>query len=456
MATPQDQILSPSPAPRNSEGVPLGSSHETETLTPGQVHSHGKPNERRALDRRFEQGLFAYHQGDYSKAMMDFDKTSAHALKIGDYSRFIDCCTYFLRILAEREEFTKIDAIEKQVLSILAKEESEFQRLSNIADTTNAGSATSPLAGKISAKLKSKVLYVLGICSCYQDSRHELAMRRFRESIETAMTSGEKESLAAPLYGIATAHYAGGKYEEALRELDRLEILLSCLPLPDLKSAAELLRALILRNQGDLDGSLIFAWKAFESLKHHPNLVLYLHTLCVLGIVYQRKGDINSSRLYLDLAERSLKRNEFPRIARLIDEAVLTLGSNANSNADLIFDLRSGSLFEKSKGEIRFEGQFVLRDLLRVFLENPGQVFSKEEITARVWHEPYVRDVHDNKIYVTIKRLRSLIELNAKKSNYIIRAKNGYFLNPKVNILIHGNKPASENKAFAINTESQK
>ncbi len=379
---------------------------------------------KRATDRRFEQGLYAYHRGDYSLALREFEKTCEAAAILRDYTRYVESCTYVLRILAEREEFAKVERIERRVLEMLEHMESD----------------------SIHPRLKSRALYILGICSCYQETRHDRAMAYFREAIEYAIKGEDKEALAAPLYGAATVLYARQRFDEALKELERLSILLSCLDLPDLRSASILLKAMVRRNQGHLDASLEEAWKAFDSLKHHPHLVLYLHTLCVLGTVYKQKGDTAAARLYLDLADRTLKRNEFPRIARLVDDAVASLGVPKPAPVDLRFETRTGVLVERYKGEIRFEGQFILRDLLRVFLESPGKVFTKEELVRLVWREAYNPKVHDNKIYVTIKRLRKLLESEKNKTEYILRAKNGYFLNPKSRVQINDPRAETENQ----------
>jgi tetratricopeptide (TPR) repeat protein len=373
---------------------------------------------RVAIERRFEQALYAYHRGDYSRALIEFERASEIAARNLNHEKFVECCTYVLRILAEREEFTKITRIEAGVFGILS-------------------------TAQLPPRLKSRALYVLGISSCYQDTRHDEAMNRFREAIDFAIISGDKDALAAPLYGAATVLYARGRYQEALREIERLDILLSCLSLPDIASATCLLKALIRRNQKQVDEALAAAWTAFESLKHHPHLVLYLHTLCVLGSLYHMKGETNTARLYLDLASRSLKRDEFPRIARLVDEGLAALGINEAPLADLVFDTRTGILIEKCRGEIRFEGQFVLRDLLRLFMEHPGQVFSKAELVRTVWNEDYKPETHDNKIYVTIKRLRKLLEAPHSTTEYILRAKSGYFFNPKVRVLID-DKPVGD------------
>jgi DNA-binding winged helix-turn-helix (wHTH) protein len=103
-------------------------------------------------------------------------------------------------------------------------------------------------------------------------------------------------------------------------------------------------------------------------------------------------------------------------------------------------------LTSRLKGEIRFEGQFILRDLLRVFLESPGHIFSKEDLAKKVWKDTYQPRIHDNKIYVTIKRLRGLLENDG--DDLILRAKTGYFLNPKIRVVIDDEaiQPTGEQK----------
>ena len=74
-------------------------------------------------------------------------------------------------------------------------------------------------------------------------------------------------------------------------------------------------------------------------------------------------------------------------------------------------------------------------DMLKLFLKHPGEVYSKEALVKAVWKQEYDPRVHDNKIYVTIKRLRQLIEPDFDKPKYIFRAKNGYYLNKNTRVL---------------------
>jgi tetratricopeptide (TPR) repeat protein len=381
---------------------------------------------RTAIERRFQQALFAYYRGETKAALKDFEKVAELSKANRDDVRYVEASTYVLRILAEREDFSRIELIESQIFSVLTTRE-------------------------LPVRLKSRVMYILGICSCYQDTRHDQAMNRFREAIDYAVASDDKEALASPLYGAATVLYARGRYDEALKELARLDILLSCLSLPELSATSSLLRALIRRNQSRLDEALEAAWSAYETLKNLPQLWVYMQTLVTLGTIYTLKGDLTCAKLYLDLADRSLKRDEFPRVARLVDEALATIRKSGRTEADLAFDTRTGILTSCLKGEVRFEGQFILRDLLRVFLESPGRVFSKEDLARKVWKDTYNPRVHDNKIYVTIKRLRGLLESDSN-GDLILRAKTGYFLNPKLRVVIDDEtiQPTLEEKGIGV------
>nr|WP_295905720.1 hypothetical protein [uncultured Bdellovibrio sp.] len=47
----------------------------------------------------------------------------------------------------------------------------------------------------------------------------------------------------------------------------------------------------------------------------------------------------------------------------------------------------------------------------------------------KVWSQIYDPDLHDNLIYVSIKRLRTLIEPDLESPRYILRDRKGYYFN---------------------------
>lgn len=374
------------------------------------IQTHSNTQEHTA-DYFQSQAKFAYYRGEYRKALGLFSEASRLYLGDLEHSQYLECCNFVLRVLAEREDFTQIKETENHVLQIM--------------QTQN-----------VDLKIKVRSHYVLGICNCYQPQGYEAAMGHFRQAIELALEANDKAALAPPLYGIANVFYAKGEYDEALRELGSLEVLLGCLELHELKSASHLLRGLIKRNQNNLQEALTHTWAAYESLRLNPHFVLYLQTLVALGSIYLKKEDEKSAMLYLELAKRSVHADELPRLSRLVDDTVSSCRQPPTTHTyDLIFDTKTGVLLGK-RGELRFEGQFVLRDLLRLFLEEPGRIFTKEDLVQRVWNEKYDPSNHDNKIYVTIKRLRHLLEGPSDNTQFILRAKNGYFFNSKTKILI--------------------
>ncbi len=106
------------------------------------------------------------------------------------------------------------------------------------------------------------------------------------------------------------------------------------------------------------------------------------------------------------------------------------------SEADLIFDAGARSLIIKGRGIVDFGNQFTMIDLMLLFVKNHGTVYSKEALIEYLWKEPYDPVAHDNKIYVTIRRLRQLVEEKGKRPRYIIKCRNGYCLSKLVRVLL--------------------
>lgn len=79
----------------------------------------------------------------------------------------------------------------------------------------------------------------------------------------------------------------------------------------------------------------------------------------------------------------------------------------------LRFDLQT---YEAYKGEERLPLTSKETALLRFFMENPNQVFTKDQLYERVWNQDVV---DDNTIMVYIKRLRDKIEDDPKNPEYI-------------------------------------
>ena len=86
---------------------------------------------------------------------------------------------------------------------------------------------------------------------------------------------------------------------------------------------------------------------------------------------------------------------------------------------------------------------------------NPGVPFDKDQLSRRIWKDEYNPLIHDKLIYTSISRLRKLIEPKGASRKYILRGKDGYTFNPRVNARFHREEEVSSRKIIGnieINT----
>jgi DNA-binding response OmpR family regulator len=112
---------------------------------------------------------------------------------------------------------------------------------------------------------------------------------------------------------------------------------------------------------------------------------MYIHVLNALGYTYSKIGDHNLARVYLTLAKRAIDPDNHVALAKIIQANLDALGGAKDSERyDIVFHMSSNSVVEKKRGRVDFKNQFILMDMLRLFLKNPGEVYSKEELVKKV------------------------------------------------------------------------
>lgn len=324
-----------------------------------------------------------------------------------DFDSLVMCQNALLRIYAQRMEFDKINKIKEEIQDLVLKE---------------------------GISLNSKTYYVLGVCAAFKD-QVDLALDYFQKALTCALRNDSKEDMVYAISGVTLCYVHKGKFEEALNEIYNLRVFFEVLNLPELKINTQIINALIFRKLGRFDEALDVLWSAYESLKK-PNSKLYMYSLLYnIGATYFDSGNNDLAKVYLQLAKRSIDEVNFKRTTQDIDTLLHKLGAG-DSEFDLIISESSQSIRERTKGSVEFKNQFILLDLLNLFVKSPGRVFSKEDLVEKIWGQEYNPSVHDNKVYVTIKRLRKLIEPDYDKPHYIFRGKNGYYLNKAAKVLL--------------------
>lgn len=312
-----------------------------------------------------------------------------------------------LRIHAERMEYDKINQIKEEIQDLVLKE---------------------------GIKLSSKTYYVLGVCAAYKN-QVDLALDYFQKALTNALGKDSKEDMVYAISGVTLCYVHKGRLEDALSEIYNLKVFFEVLNLPELKLNTQIINAMILRKLNRYDEALDVLWTAYEELKSPETKMFFYSLLYNIGATYFYSGNKDLAKVYLQLAKRSIDEANFKRTAQDIDNLLIRLGAS-DTEFDLVINEAEQSVREKTKGHVEFKNQFILLDLLNLFVKNPGKVFSKEDLVELIWGQEYNPSVHDNKVYVTIKRLRKLIEPDIDKPHYIFRGKNGYYLNKAARVLL--------------------
>ncbi|MBS1968906.1 MAG: winged helix-turn-helix domain-containing protein [Bdellovibrionales bacterium] len=361
-------------------------------------------------DRTFEVGKLYCDRGDYKLALGHLEEAAKGYFADKNFSDYLKTMNIILRIYAEMEMFEEIHQTKEKLQDLVLKEGFE---------------------------LNSKTYYTLAVCAAFKD-QDETALDYLQKALSIALATDNKEDICHAIFGLAAVYSrpSMGRYADALKEIYNLEVFFQVYNMPDLKISSQMLNADILRGLKKYDEAIEVLWRAYDLIKATKNLAVIVNLQLMLGRCYLETGDKEMARLYLGLANRSVDSENMVRLSKRIEWCLQQLGGEPQNSFDLIFDEASNSVTERKLGRIDFKNQFILLDLLRLFMQNQGVVYSKEYLVENVWKQAYDPAVHDNKIYVTIKRLRKLIEPDYEKPKYIFRAKNGYYMNKGARVSI--------------------
>lgn len=361
----------------------------------------------------YEIGKLYCDRGDYALALPNLNKAASFFLAEKQYNLYLKCIQNIIRVHAERDEQESITALKENLHDLVIREGIE---------------------------LSSTTYYTLGLCANLK-GQIDNSVDYLRRALELGLKENNQEDMCFAILGLSICFRQQKKYDEALKEIYNLNIFLQLLNIPELRIASANANAMILMDLKKYDQALEILWSAYEELKVTKQLFVAIGVLSNIGIILFEQGQKDLSRVYLNLARKSIDPANNRIALRKIEPYLIQLNQDSlDGGADLVFDLEKHSVQERNIGAIDFKNQFILLDLLKLFISNQGQIFSKEYLVEHVWKQNYDPAVHDNKIYVTIKRLRKLIEPDYDKPKYIFRAKNGYYINKSVRVEIKENR----------------
>lgn len=364
-----------------------------------------------------ELGQLYCDRGEFEAARIHLINASDEFLKAKDYKNYLQANNFLLRIHAEKAEHQEINDIKERLQDLVLKEGFE---------------------------LNSKTYYTLAVCANYKN-QNQTALEYLQKALSIALATDSKEDICKAIFGIAKvySHPSIGRMADALKEIYNLEVFFQVYNFPDIKIASRMLNAQILLKTGKPEESLEVAWKAYDELRFTKNTLIWGYLLSMIGEIYIALGEKDLAFTYVNLSIKSISPESQVELYRYNKKLLEKVGRDNQQSYDLLFDNENHFVIEKKLGKIDFKNQFILLDLLKLFLQNPGVVYSKEYLVENVWKQPYDPAVHDNKIYVTIKRLRKLIEPDYEKPKYIFRAKNGYYMNKNARVHVETEKELS-------------
>ncbi len=188
------------------------------------------------------------------------------------------------------------------------------------------------------------------------------------------------------------------------------------------------------------DVKIALSWyqKADIQFLGEHNWYQHLYALYGYARISRIQQDYSKSYWYLDLVDQAVSAPEFSLLRSYIAAERRRLEQDA---VDLLIDSRKGTVKTRESGHISLRKQFVLLHLLEALSiahrksgSDLERGLSKSEIIQYVWKEAYSPEVHDNKLYYNINRLRKLIEPDVHKPQYLLNWKEGYRLAPNLKI----------------------
>jgi len=345
-------------------------------------------------------------RGDYGQALPKLIEAAKIFLLEKNHDKYLKAMQTVLRIYAEREDFDQLSALKEKLHDTVIRE---------------------------GIQLNSRVYYVFGIAAVYK-GQVDTALEYFKIALEHALKSDNKEDICYSILGISICYRYQKRYEEALKEIYNLNIFLQFIDNPELKSSVLSSNGAILEDLNRYDQALDLYWQAYELTKETKQISVSMVIMAHIGICLFETGQKDTAKVYFDLVLKGFDGNNGKKLLSHISKYIASYRKVSSDHFDLDCDFYNHQIKEKQLGTIDFKNQFILLDLLKLFITHQGEVFSKEYLVEHIWKQNYDPVIHDNKIYVTIKRLRKMIEPDYDRPKYIFRSKNGYFLNKSIKV----------------------
>lgn len=278
----------------------------------------------------------------------------------------------------------------------------------------------------------SQFYYTLGLCGCYEGKFEEAKFY-----CEKALNMASGESIIAQAYaelGLSIIYVECAEYEKALNKIELCKQRIQNSHLPELMVMVLLNEGRIHRFKGHFNDAIKVFKEALKMDKYQKNLFGYLYLLYEMSLTYFHMNQFSFAQMHLDLAKSAVPEMSLIRLEKLLNQLQIKISSH---DYDLSINTSARTIVDKIRGEINLKRQGLMLDVLLYLVKNQGKSTTKEELSQAIWNENYKSNLHDNKIYVTIKRLRNILETDLKSPKYILSSREGYFFNNSLRVAVH-------------------
>lgn len=342
-------------------------------------------------------------KGDYREARTMAGEALHESLLIPDRAQWLEASRFILQCSQELEEIPAVRPVIDDVLSFLRAAPEEG------------------LQAQAETLIASWLL---------AQGKPDESQDYVQSAITKATHSRDLPTLARGLLILALIYaQAPTSYGQALLTLDKLDVLLAEVENPEIQLTSSTLRGFIYTQRSLFREATDILWKSYEQAKLHGYSPLVSSILAQLARVYRDQKYDEQFKIYAELALKGTDQTRMPRLYKMISAICPKGMESLRPQYDFQIDEAARLVKEKTKGLIDFKNQHILYDLALLFIKNAGQRYSKEELVEMIWKQAYDPELHDNLIYVSIKRLRTLLEPDPESPRYVLRDRKGYYFN---------------------------
>lgn len=354
-------------------------------------------------------GEVYFQKGEFKASVSHLQQEKKNFLDTNKVRSYYNSCNMLLRAYLEMGDDENLNLVKQELQNIVIREEAE---------------------------MTSRLYYTLGIIA-FLDDKKDQALKFFNQSFNVALSESNKEDMAYALMGKAIWYKDCKDFEKAISVLENIKLFIEGLVSPEVETSCYVVESQIFTQLQNYDEALKSLWKAYSSANKRDSIqFMNAYVLIQFGIVYTKLKKFDFAENYLSLAGNQIREDEHKRTFSILRSAWRDLDDAHKGDPDLVIDLKDNKVLESDGRVVDFKNQFILLSLLLEFAKKQSGSITKESLSALLWDEEYDPGRHDNKIYVTIRRLRKLLEPNPKTPKYVLKTKEGYTLNKKINVLV--------------------